>query len=212
MRSVLPFVSVIGFASVILGFVPPEHQMLGSLAARESEHANVSVDPCLLADDLAVNRSLRLSSWLECRVNGFFPYPANGAWDTVFAQTFSPSLLATFNTTHHYNYTGWLELYHSINVTLGQNFAPFKHGFTHTLAIPNDNGDCGGTVYMIGWEGGYHVRSKQEFYATDAAFAVVENVGGGERKITEFRESANIWNTAPLPKPNEWTCGFAADH
>lgn len=137
---------------------------------------------------------------------GFFPYPANGAWDTVFASTFSPSLKATFNNTH-YDFDGWLQLYRNFNVTLGQNFAPFRHGFINTLAVPNANGDKGGFVYMIGWEGGFHALLKRELYFTDAAFAVVEE-HSGERRIVEFRESSNIPNTAPMPPPNEWECTF----
>ncbi|KAF2245984.1 hypothetical protein BU26DRAFT_393534, partial [Trematosphaeria pertusa] len=150
---------------------------------------------------------IQLSNWLECQVNGFFPYPANGAWDQVFAASFSSSLLATFNTTH-YNYTGWLALYHSFNETLGQTFSVFNHGAINTLAVPNSNGDKGGLVYMIGWEGGTHILLNKDLYFTDATFAVVQDVGGGERRIVEFRESSNIPNTAAMPEPNEWTCGF----
>ncbi|KAF2800398.1 hypothetical protein K505DRAFT_228858 [Melanomma pulvis-pyrius CBS 109.77] len=163
-------------------------------------------NPCSLANQPSMNASIQLSSWMECQVNGFFPYPANGAWDKVFATTFSPDLKATFNDTH-YNYDGWLQLYRNVNVTLGKNFAPFKHGFINTLAIPNANGDKGGTVYMIGWEGGTHALLKRDLYFTDALFAVVKDVGG-KRKVVEFRESSNIPNTAPMPEPNEWTCSF----
>ena len=137
---------------------------------------------------------------------GFFPYPANGAWDKVFAETFSREVRATFNSTL-YNYDGWLEFYHNVNVTLGKSFAPFKHGFISTLAIPNENGDKGGTFYAIGWEGGVHALLKRDLYYTDALFAVIREVNG-ERRVTEIRESSNIPNTAPKPKPNEWTCNF----
>jgi hypothetical protein len=137
---------------------------------------------------------------------GFFPYPANGAWDTVFADTFSENLLASFNDTR-YDYNGWLQAYHSFNVTLGQNFAPFKHGVINTLAVPNANGDKGGMVYMIGWEGGTHAILKRDLYYTDAVFALVKEIGG-KRKIVEFRESSNIPNTAPLPTPAVWSCDF----
>jgi hypothetical protein len=140
------------------------------------------------------------------KLAGFFPYPQNGAWDQVFASTFSPDVKATFNDTH-YNYDGWLQLYHSFNVTLGKNFAPFNHGFLNTLAVPNDNGDKGGFVYMMGWEGGFHTLLKRDLYFTDALFAVVKDVNG-ERKVVEIRESSNIPNTAPMPEPNEWECSF----
>jgi hypothetical protein len=158
-------------------------------------------------------------------VAGFFPYPANGsstehsfkydpqliflgAWDKVFADTFSPDLKATFNDTH-YNYEGWLKLYHNFNVTLGQSFGDaFKHGAINTLGVPDMNGDKGGFAYMIGWEGGFHTLLKRDLYFTDATFAVVKEIGG-KRKIVEFRESSNIPNTAPMPPANEWTCSFA---
>jgi hypothetical protein len=44
-------------------------------------------------------------------------------------------------------------------------------------------------------------------YFTNAAFAVVKEEEG-ERKIVEFRESSNIPNTAHLPEPVQWECGF----
>jgi hypothetical protein len=139
---------------------------------------------------------------------GFFPYPANGAWDHAFAETFSPDVKATFNDTH-YNYDGWLKLYHSFNTTLGRNFAVFNHGFINTLAVPNANGDKGGMVYSVGWEGGL-TALKRDVYFTDAVFAVVKDVGG-KRRIVEIRESSNIPNTAPLPETNEWTCKFTKE-
>lgn len=61
---------------------------------------------------------------------------------------------------------------------------------------------------MIGWAGGVHRLAKRELWFTNAAFAVVRDVGG-RREIAEFRESSNIPNSAPLPAENEWTCGFA---
>lgn len=137
---------------------------------------------------------------------GFFPYPQNGAWDQVFASIFSPDVKATFNDTH-YNYDGWLQLYHNFNVTLGKTFAPFRHGFLSSLAVPSNNGDKGGFVYLMGWEGGFHALLKRDLYFTDAVFAVVKEING-ERKVVEMRESSNIPNTAPLPEPNEWECSF----
>ncbi|KAF2734322.1 hypothetical protein EJ04DRAFT_437232, partial [Polyplosphaeria fusca] len=169
-----------------------------------------STDPCALADSPSVNASIQLSSWMECQVNGFFPYPANGAWDKAFADTFSPDLKATFNDTH-YSYDGWLALYHNFNVTLGQSFGDsFKHGVTNALAVPDPSGGRGGFVYLIGWEGGFHTLLKRDLYFTDAAFAVVREYQG-KRKVVEFRESSNIPNTSPMPPPNEWTCSFAAN-
>ena len=143
---------------------------------------------------------------LAADIPGFFPYPANGPWDLVFANAFSKDLKATFNDTH-YNYDGWMSLYKSFNVTLGANFAPFRHGFISSVAVPNDNGDKGGFAYILGWEGGNHTALKRDLYFTDASFAVIREVDG-KRKIVEFRESANIPNTAPLPTPNEWECSF----
>ncbi|KAF2871169.1 hypothetical protein BDV95DRAFT_494982 [Massariosphaeria phaeospora] len=164
-------------------------------------------DPCSLADSPNVNASIQLSSWLECQVNGFFPFPANGAWDEVYANAFSKDVIASFNDTR-FNYDGWLELYHNFNVSLGRNFEPFKHGFISTTAIPNMNGDKGGFGYLIGWEGGLHTALKRDLWFTDASFIVVKEVNG-QRKIVEMRESANIPNSAPLPEQDPWTCAFA---
>ena len=100
-----------------------------------------------------------------------------------------------------------MRLYTKFNATLGQAFAPFKHGFTNTLGVPNANGDKGGFVYVIGWAGGFQVRAQQNVYFTNAAFAVVKEEEG-QRKIVEFRESGNIPNTAVLPEPVEWNCSF----
>ncbi|KAF2746044.1 hypothetical protein M011DRAFT_478436 [Sporormia fimetaria CBS 119925] len=203
MRLLTPLVALSGLASLAAGFATPPVEMLG-LAPR----GDAEVDPCGLANSPSVNASIQLSSWLECQVNGFFPYPANGAWDTVFARTFHPSLLATFNDTR-YDYASWLQAYYSFNETLGRSFAPFRHGFLNVLAVPNANGDKGGMVYMIGWEGGYQPVLKRDLYYTDAAFAVVKDFGGRVgRRIVEFRESSNIPNTAPLPEPVPWGCKF----
>ncbi|KAF2702806.1 hypothetical protein K504DRAFT_463989 [Pleomassaria siparia CBS 279.74] len=201
MRLFTAIAAVCGVASSTV-FAMPSMEMMG-LVARDN-----ASDPCILANEPSTNASIQLSSWMECQVNGFFPYPANGAWDKAFASTFSPDVRATFNNSHQYDYGGWLELYHSVNVTLGKSFAPFKHGFISTLAIPNENGDKGGTVYMIGWEGGTHALLKRDLYFTDALFAVVKDIGSGERRVVEFRESSNIPNTAPMPEQNEWTCSF----
>ncbi|KAJ4373450.1 hypothetical protein N0V86_007589 [Didymella sp. IMI 355093] len=163
-------------------------------------------NPCTLAELPSVNASVQLSNWLECQINGFYPYPGNGDWPTVRDAAFAKDIKFTFNDTH-YNYKGSLDLYHSFNTTLGKSFARFQHGFINTLGIPNENGDKGGFVYMIGWAGGMHRLAKRTMYFTNAAFAVIRD-NGGKREIVEFRESSNIPNTAKLPAQNEWTCGF----
>jgi hypothetical protein len=163
-------------------------------------------NPCALAESNSVNASVQLSSWLECQINGFYPYPGNGDWPSVRDTAFAKDIKFTFNDTH-YNYEGSLDLYHSFNKTLGKSFAPFQHGFINTLGIPNMNGDKGGFVYMIGWAGGFHKLAKRNMYFTNAAFGVIRD-NNGKREIAEFRESSNIPNTAKLPAENEWTCGF----
>jgi len=105
------------------------------------------------------------------------------------------------------HYEGFLDLYHSFNMTLGKSFAPFEHGFINTLGIPNANGDKGGFVYMIGWAGGMNRLAQRTLYFTNAAFAVIKD-NGGKRDITEFRESSNIPSSAPHPKQNDWTYDF----
>ncbi|KAF1928264.1 uncharacterized protein M421DRAFT_420811 [Didymella exigua CBS 183.55] len=163
-------------------------------------------NPCALAESASVNASVQLSSWLECQINGFYPYPENGNWPIIRDAALAKDIKFTFNDTH-YNYEGSLDLYHSFNATLGESFAPFQHGFINTLGIPNANGDKGGFVYMIGWAGGMHRLAKRTIYFTNAAFAVIRD-NEGKRQIVEFRESSNIPNTAKLPTQNEWTCGF----
>ncbi|KAH9882606.1 hypothetical protein J1614_000842 [Plenodomus biglobosus] len=164
------------------------------------------LDPCTLAESAQLNASMQLASWLECQINGFYPFPANTHWPEAHARTFSKSLRFTFNNTH-YDFDGSLALYKSFNATLGSAFLPFKHGFINTLGVPNANGDKGGFVYMIGWAGGFQRRAKRDMYFTNAAFAVVAEEDG-ERKIVEFRESGNIPNTAVLPEPVDWGCEF----
>lgn len=168
--------------------------------------AEKAFDPCLVAESSQSNASVQLSSWLECQINGFYPFPANIDWPENHAKAFSKQLRFTFNDTH-YDYDGSLQLYRSFNATLGKAFAPFKHGFINTLGIPNSNGDKGGFVYMIGWAGGYQTRAKRDMYFTNAAFAFIKEEQG-QRKIVEFRESSNIPNTAPLPEQTQWDCHF----
>ncbi|KAF2203938.1 hypothetical protein GQ43DRAFT_461152 [Delitschia confertaspora ATCC 74209] len=255
---------LLGSAACFLGIVAS----VRALALPELEdNGKNSTDPCILANSPTANASAQLGGWVACQINGFFPYPANPHWDTVFRQTFSPTLLATFNSTP-YDYASWLSLYRSVNTTLGQTFAPFRHGFTSVVAVPNYDPfpklsnpdfplhstratstistisgtslavrptttspvavieatpglepptinvtpdpkiDRGGTVYLTGWEGGYHVLAKRELYWTDAVFVVVKDIGGGERRIVEFRESSNVPNSAVLPEPVGWGCGF----
>ncbi|KAH7396108.1 hypothetical protein BKA66DRAFT_258388 [Pyrenochaeta sp. MPI-SDFR-AT-0127] len=167
---------------------------------------DVTIDPCSLADSAKVNASVQLSSWLECQINGFYPFPENTDWPKGHSTAFSKNLKFTFNDTH-YDFDGSLRLYKSFNATLGHAFAPFKHGFINTLGIPNANGDRGGFVYMIGWAGGFQRRAKRDMYFTNAAFAMIREEEG-QRKIVEFRESSNIPNTAHLPEPQDWACSF----
>ncbi|KAF2647813.1 hypothetical protein K491DRAFT_723100 [Lophiostoma macrostomum CBS 122681] len=188
------------------GLATPSPERFGLLSRAETGGGSAQLEACALADSPSANASVQLASWVECSLNGFFPYPANGQWDLIFAATFSEALKATFNDTH-YDYDGWLQLYHNFNVTIGQNFAPFQHGVLNTVAVPNANGDQGGFVYVLGWEGGFQTQLKRDLYFTDALFAVVKDCDG-RRKITEFRESSNIPNTAPLPPPKNWTCTF----
>lgn len=61
---------------------------------------------------------------------------------------------------------------------------------------------------MIGWEGGYSTALKRELWFSDAVFAVVKDVGGGERRVVEFRESSNMRSTVEMPGENEWVCRF----
>ncbi|CAE7186923.1 hypothetical protein P3342_008637 [Pyrenophora teres f. teres] len=165
-----------------------------------------TIDPCSLVDSPKANASVQLSSWVECAVNGFYPYPANTDWPKGHATSFSKDIRFTFNDTH-YDFDGSLRLYKAFNATLAMAFAPFKHGYINSLGIPNINGDKGGFVYIIGWAGGFQTRAQRDVYFTNAAFAVVKEEEG-ERKIVEFRESSNIPNTAPLPEPVDWTCSF----
>ena len=118
--------------------------------------------------------------------------------------------MASFNSTP-YNYASWLEFYHNVNETLGKSFSPFRHGFLSAVGVPNSNGDKGGFVYLTGWEGGYLVPAKKELTWTDGVFAVVKDCAG-QRRVVEWRESSNIPNTAKMPTPVVWKCGFTGNN
>ena len=140
---------------------------------------------------------------------GFFPYPANGAWDIAFDKVFSPKLQASFNGTK-FDAAGWKKWYHSVNKTIGTSFELFEHGFSNVVAVPNSVTDKGGFVAVTGWQGG-RIRgmpaSAPGLNFTDAAFAVVQITSAG-RKIVEFREMSNIPNTAQIVGAKNWTCSF----
>ncbi|KAF1848134.1 uncharacterized protein K460DRAFT_68279 [Cucurbitaria berberidis CBS 394.84] len=205
MRYLASIAFVYAFAASCAALSIPPPQDILSLDPVNLSNEN-AIDPCSLVDSINVNASVQLSSWLECQINGFYPYPANTDWSNGHASAFSRNLKFTFNDTH-YDFDGSLKLYKSFNETLGRAFDPFNHGFINTLGIPNANGDKGGFVYMVGWAGGFQTRAKRDMYFTNAAFALVREENG-KRKIVEFRESSNIPNTAPLPEPNEWGCSF----
>ncbi|KAL6706282.1 hypothetical protein ACN47E_005572 [Coniothyrium glycines] len=200
MRSITFAFTALTLASSISALSLPSQEYFG-LAPQLTQDAS---NPCTLADSPSVNASAQLSSWLECAINSFYPFPANTDWETGHRNSFSQSLLFTFNNTH-YDFPGSLRLYKSFNATLGLAFAPFKHGFINTLGIPDADGGKGGFVYMIGWAGGFQQRAKRDMWFTNAAFARVV-VEDGARKIAEFRESSNIPNSAAIPEPVEWTC------
>ncbi|KAL5117368.1 hypothetical protein ACEQ8H_004684 [Pleosporales sp. CAS-2024a] len=198
----------LAWSSTALSIALPEDQIRfavpsTSLSPQVKENG---VDPCSLADSPTVNASVQLGNWLECQINGFYPFPANTHWQQGHAWSFSRGLRFTFNDTH-YDFDGSLRLYKTFNATLARAFAPFKHGFINTLGIPNSNGDRGGFVYSIGWAGGYNRYAKRDMFFTNAAFAVIREEQG-QRKIVEFRESSNIPNHAPLPEQTVWDCHF----
>lgn len=202
MRSYSIAATLLGLAASISAITIPQQDYMGLVP---QDTAEPTIDPCTLADSPNVNASVQLSSWTECQVNGFYPFPANTEWVAGHARAFSKDLLFTFNDTH-YDFEGSLRLYKSFNATLGRAFAPFRHGFLHTLGIPDADGSKGGFVYMIGFTGGYQVHTKKDLWFTNAAFARVKEEEHGVRKIVEFRESSNIPNSAPIPQPVEWTC------
>ncbi|KAH7413655.1 hypothetical protein DE146DRAFT_673451 [Phaeosphaeria sp. MPI-PUGE-AT-0046c] len=183
-----------------------QQEPLAGLDRVPNSQGSSQIDPCSLADDPSVNASVQLGNWVECQVNGFYPFPANTEWPEGHAASFSKDLRFTFNESH-YDFEGSLRLYKTFNASLARSFVPFKHGFTNTLGIPNSNGDKGGFVYTMGWAGGFHTLAKREMYFTNAAFAVVKEENG-QRKIVEFRESSNIPNRAPLPEQTRWNCHF----
>lgn len=141
-----------------------------------------------------------------CTGTGFFPYPANGAWDTAYDAAFSRDVLASFNQTR-FDFDGFKALYTSFNTTIGQTFKDFQHGFLKTLGVPSSSGDKGGFVYLSGWEGGLTALDTEAWFE-DATFAVVEETADGGRTITEFREASNIPNTTPLPPSQDWGCAL----
>jgi len=209
MRSLLYISALCGLAATTAAMHLPPQEVLDMIPGTYNSPSLSNVDPCTQANSPSANASIQLSSWLECAINAFYPYPANTEWPSAHEATFSKSLRFTFNDTH-YDFAGSRRLYESFNATLGKAFAPFRHGFINTLGIPNANGDKGGFVYMVGWAGGFQTRAKRDLWFTNAAFAVVKEEEG-ERKIVEFRESSNIPNTAKLPEQTSWDCHFRKD-
>ncbi|KAH3905445.1 hypothetical protein HBH56_217760 [Parastagonospora nodorum] len=209
MHSLLYIATLYSFACSSTASYLPLSQKQGLLASPGVVNPSPNdqiVDPCSLAESPSVNASVQLGSWVECQINGFYPFPANEHWQEGHASSFSKDLRFTFNETR-YDFDGSLRLYKTFNASLAKAFVPFKHGFINTLGVPNSNGDRGGFVYMIGWAGGYQTLAQREMYFTNAAFAVVKEEKG-QRKIVEFRESSNIPNHAPLPEQTAWDCHF----
>ncbi|RYO98375.1 hypothetical protein DL764_007102 [Monosporascus ibericus] len=99
---------------------------------------------------------------------GFFPFPANGAWDVAYHAAFSRGVLVSRNETK-FDFDGFKALYTSFNETIGRNFIDFWHAFIKALGVPSLRVRGGGFVYLTGWEGGLTALGT-ELYAEDAAF------------------------------------------
>ena len=115
--------------------------------------------------------------------------PDHLGWQVSYDKYFSPSLVATFNSTH-YNFTTFKLFYTAVEALVGVQYSDFAINVTNIVAVP-DPGSIGGRVYVLGVESGHRRLGGELVSATDGAFAVI-GVEGGERKIVEMRESNNF--------------------
>lgn len=64
--------------------------------------------------------------------------------------------------------------------------------FVDTVAYPFPNGNVGGLVYSTTVEYGTYLNGTKATPAREAAFAVVEDIGQGRRRIREIRKMSNF--------------------
>ena len=64
--------------------------------------------------------------------------------------------------------------------------------FVDAVAYPFPNDPVGGLVYSTTVEYGTYLNGTKAKPAREAAFAVVENAGNGQRKIVEIRKMSNF--------------------
>ena len=110
----------------------------------------------------------------------------------------SPDLHATFglpgaaNYAQIYNFTGFRNLYSGLYQMLSGTLSFHALEFVDAVAYPFPNGGAGGLVYSTTVETGTHVNGTELTPAREAAFAVIKDVGGGQRRIVELRKMSNF--------------------
>lgn len=135
---------------------------------------------------------------------GFYPYPANGNWSAAYDELFSPNILASFNSTK-YDYEGYRSYFGRVNATIAVSFKVFDWKILSAVAVPNSNDEKSGLVFLTGRQGGRTARDT-DIQFSNGAFAVVEDIGNGTRKIVELREASNTPSSVPNSGDDQWSC------
>lgn len=137
-----------------------------------------------------------LAAWTEAAIVSFFPNRTS--WETGFDNSMHPQLTATFglpgaaNYAQVYDFTGFRNLYSGLYTMLTGTLSTHVLHFADTVAYPFPDGDLGGYVYSTTVESGRHLNGTELTPAREAAFAVVEDIGRGRRRIREIRKMSNF--------------------
>jgi hypothetical protein len=132
-----------------------------------------------------------LATWAQDQIDAFFPFQEG--WEAGYDVTFATDLHATFNATV-YTFDTFKAIYAYIYPLIQQDYkGTFVHGFTSVVGVPNA-ADKGGFVTLTAWEGGHYGGAGGRLInATDAAYMVIRQEANCSLKITEFRETTNLW-------------------
>lgn len=117
------------------------------------------------------------------------------------------SLRASFNGTK-FDRAGLRTAFKQFSALIGQNYGnegwqQWRDGFV--VSPDTDGVGRGGIVVGTGFNGGVQRNQTKAFNAPNAAFLVVEEIGG-ERVFTEYRELSTLPSAYQLPKGGNWTC------
>lgn len=137
-----------------------------------------------------------LIAWTEAAIASFFPN--HTSWAAGFDTSMSPQLAATFglpgadNYAEVYNFTGFRNLYSGLYTLLSGKLSTHELEFVDAVAYPFPDDNVGGLVYSTTVESGTFLNGTKATPAREAAFAVVKNIGGGQRRIVEIRKMSNF--------------------